>query len=108
MHSEDTPPETCYKNNHRTPIDAIFVTPGIQPSQCGYMPYNAFMDSDHRALWLDVPFTSALGYNPPHLDHKMIKPVNSKDPRSVEKFAELAKKEMAKVNTSFLPEFRKL
>jgi hypothetical protein len=86
LHRPDRPPETNYKNGQGIPIDAIFTTPGISPTQGGYMPYKAFMDSDHRALWLDVPFTSFLGHNFPHMFQHKPSTVNPKDPRSVRKF----------------------
>ena len=58
-------PETCNKNERRVPIDGLFVSPGIEPFQGGYTSYGQVVDSDHRALWIDVPFTSFLGFNPP-------------------------------------------
>jgi hypothetical protein len=86
LHKSDSPPETNYKNNQEHPIDAIFTTPGIAPTEGGYLPYKAFMDSDHRALWIDVPFNSALGHNFPHMHQRDPHTVNPKDPRLVQKF----------------------
>ena len=77
------PPETNSKNNQRKPSDAIFTTAGIQPTQGGYTAYNTIMASDHRALWLDIPRTSTLGFNPPNLHKHEIRPVKASDPRSV-------------------------
>ena len=46
-------PETCNKNTKRTPIDGLFVSPGIEPSQGGYTSYGQVVDADHRSLSLD-------------------------------------------------------
>ena len=69
LHEGHDPPETCYKNTQRVPIDGLFGTHGIQPTAGGYTRYDQFCVSDHRGLWIDVPYQSALGYNPPDL-HK--------------------------------------
>ena len=68
LHPGKDPPETCYKNRSRVPIDGLFATHGIVPSAGGYTRYDQFCVSDHRGLWVDIPFQSALGYNPPHLN----------------------------------------
>ena len=90
-HPSTIPPETCYKNTKGVPIDGIFATPGIVPSQGGYLPYNTIMQSDHRGLWVDIPFTSALGFNPPNLHKKPPASVNIQDPRNVKAFCKAAK-----------------
>ena len=108
LHTVDEPPETNKRNSSGTPIDAIFATPGIVPSKGGYMPYGQIMDSDHRVLWIDIPFTSILGYNPPHLNKPQLRPVNAKDPRSYQRFAEAAKKEMQQENCDILQNLQRL
>ena len=95
MHRPDVPPETNYRNNNGVPIDAIFTTPGIEPSAGGYMPYKELMDSDHRALWIDVPFTSILGHNFPHKSKRDPSAVNPRDPESVKQYTEWVKKGFA-------------
>ena len=103
----DNPPETNYKNNHNTPIDALFATPGIRPSKGGFLPYMEVMNSDHRCLWIDIPFESALGYNPPNLHQCSPRLVKSKDPRSVQAFVKATKRLMDK-QPSFLSKFQHL
>ena len=88
----EQPPETCHKNSHRTPIDALFVTGGISPSNGGYLPYNTIMQSDHRPLWIDIPYTSALGFNPPVLQKRPPHLVDIQDPRNIQSFCRQAKK----------------
>ena len=70
LHEGESPPETCYKNENRVPIDGIFATHGITPTTGGYTSYDQFCISDHRGVWMDVEKIVALGYNPPNL-HRM-------------------------------------
>ena len=60
MHPNEIP-ETNYKNGKSMPTDGLFCSPGIKPEKGGFSEHKAFVDSDHRSLWLDIPFTSALG-----------------------------------------------
>jgi hypothetical protein len=108
LHRPDIPPETNYKNNQGRPIDAIFTTPGIAPVEGGYMPYKAFMDSDHRALWIDVPFTSFLGHNFPHMHNRIQCRVNPKDPRSVHKYTQWVHKYFKKQDNQILKDLEQL
>ena len=66
------------------------------------------MDSDHRTLWIDIPFISALGYNPPNLHCPEIRPVRAKDLRSCERFASEAKTLMNKADSSLLDNLKQL
>ena len=66
-HSTLSPPATCAKNECRQPIDAIFVTPGLQAYAAGYFPFGEGCPSDHRLLWLDLTFSDAFGYESPVL-----------------------------------------
>ena len=50
LHRPDGPPETNQKNNRRIPIDGIFTTAGIVPTQVSYNHYNALCSSDHRCI----------------------------------------------------------
>ena len=98
LHSNkpDGPPETNSANGNRVPIDGIFTTANIKPSQAGYTGYNVIMQSDHRGLWMDIPFASALGFNPPNLHKRAIKQVRAHDPTSVATFNKLVKEEFKK------------
>jgi len=64
MH-EDNPPETYKRNTTSTPIDGIFLSPGLQATAGGYCKYTQFCASDHRTLWVDISFQSMLGHQPP-------------------------------------------
>jgi len=74
------PPETCAKNNHNIPIDSIFVSPGLTMTQGGYGQYGEVGASDHRCLWADISFETALGHKAPHLHHRPPKRLKANDP----------------------------
>ena len=100
LHSKSDPPETCNKNHNRRPIDGIFVTSGIKPTAGGYSSYGQMMDSDHRTLWIDIPFTSFLGHNPPNRPNRQPRRLRGKDPRTTEKYNHITKKEFAKAKNA--------
>jgi hypothetical protein len=70
------------------PIDGIFTTNGISIQGSGYL---AFADGvkgrpDHRAAWIDITMTSALGYRVPDTVRPSMQRVTTKDIRSVKAF----------------------
>ncbi len=59
-------PATHKRNATSGPIDGIWGTPGIVINKGGYFAYDeVFLGTDHRCLWIDVPFTIAFGHNLP-------------------------------------------
>ena len=84
-HKHRSPPATCNKNKTRTPIDGIWATNGIQPTQAGYLPYGN-IDSDHRALWMDVAYETVYGFKIPPMTANRIRRLNTKNPKMVEKY----------------------
>ncbi|MEM7375861.1 MAG: hypothetical protein AAF587_45150, partial [Bacteroidota bacterium] len=104
----DQPPETNYKNGNGKPIDGIFVTAGIRPTQGGHTGYKVIMDSDHRTLWLDIPFISILGFNPPNLHKYKICPIKAGDPRSVEAYNSWIKEGYQKHDGQVWKDYQKL
>jgi hypothetical protein len=80
------PPATCDKNNNREPIDGIFVTRGIRITSGVYAPFNTGCPSDHRYLWIDVPYTDALGYSIPPLACPPVRRLQCKNPNLVQKY----------------------
>jgi hypothetical protein len=85
-HKRLNPPATCDKNNNREPIDGIFATTGIRIISGGYAPFNAGCPSDHHYLWIDVPYTDALGYSiPPHICPSARR-LQCKNPKLVQKY----------------------
>ncbi|CAB9531157.1 expressed unknown protein [Seminavis robusta] len=88
----NNPPETMNRNSNQEPIDAIFVSRGINISAAGYTDYGDFIDSDHRSVWIDVPFTSVLGHNPPNYAKKKPEKLKPDDPRVRDRYIMLVKK----------------
>jgi hypothetical protein len=64
-HKKKSPPATCDKNNNRQPIDGIFATFEINITTGGYFPFNSGCSSDHRPIWIDVPYNSIFGHATP-------------------------------------------
>ena len=57
-------PATFRRNNTKTPIDGIWISPSIEVQACGYFDYDSvFANTDHRCLWADVSFVNAFGHN---------------------------------------------
>lgn len=108
LHRPEQPPETNYKNNTGRPIDAIFMTPGITPMAGGYMPYKAFMDSEHWALWIDIHFTSILGHNFPHMHRYNPSKVNPKDLASCRNFHRWVHKRFKQEDNQILKDLENL
>lgn len=56
-------PETFRRNNTKTPIDGIWISPNISIQACGYFDYDAvFANTDHRCLWVDISYVNAFGH----------------------------------------------
>ena len=68
-HIDMQPPPATHLRGSK-PIDGIFTTLDPATFTSGYLPFGDGLDSDHRTAWIDIPFTAALGHNPPHL-HKL-------------------------------------
>ena len=83
-HSPASPPATHNRNQSRTPIDAIWISPTIEVSRTGYCPFDGIhgMDSDHRLLWVELDNTSILGKYLPPTHPVLSSRVKSSDPRS--------------------------
>jgi hypothetical protein len=59
-------PSTYRRNQTRTPIDGIWVSPRISMLAGGYLDYDQiFPDADHKCLWMDVSFVNAFGHAMP-------------------------------------------
>ena len=108
LHPGQTPPETCNRNHQRKPIDGLFVSAGIQPTFGGYTDYGTTVNSDHRSLWLDIPFTSILGFNPPNPPNPNPRRLRAKDPRCRDKYNTITKKQFAKAKSGLFEDIQKL
>jgi hypothetical protein len=85
-HHDKSPPATCDKNTNREPIDGIFATPGIRIVAGGYSAFNSGCPSDHRYLWIDIPYEDAFGYAAPPLFPPSARRLKSKDLMMVQRY----------------------
>lgn len=87
------PPATQNRNQTRTPIDGIFISPGLSVIAAGYCPFQPEV-SDHRMLWVDLQMYSILGYNKPPMVPPKLRRLNSKNPPARRKYIERTKKNL--------------
>ena len=80
------PPATQAMNQQDKPIDAIFTTMDPSAVKCGYSAFGEGLPGDHRTLWVDFPFTTIFGNNPPNLNRVYAPRLNVQDPRVVKKY----------------------
>ena len=85
-HGSKSPPATCNKNTNRQPIDGIFVTPNIRLQSGGYSAFSSGCPSDHRYLWIDVPFQDVFGYKSPPLVSPPIRRLNTHNPKLTDRY----------------------
>ena len=77
-------PRTCVKSKN-SPIDCIFASAQIAIRNGGLLSFGR-LDSDHRALWIDVPNFILYGYNPPLLLSPNARRLKLTDPKVVTKY----------------------
>jgi hypothetical protein len=61
-HGNATMPNTF--QGGRRPIDGLYVSSTLVECVCGYLPFDDF---DHRPIWIDIPYSVALGTEYLHL-----------------------------------------
>mmetsp|Transcript_5909 Transcript_5909/g.9058 ORF Transcript_5909/g.9058 Transcript_5909/m.9058 type:complete len:1660 (+) Transcript_5909:3576-8555(+) len=67
-------------------IDFILITAGIEIGKAGYTPQAGGASEDHRAMWIEVSFKSAMGIRIPKVIHPIINRINCQDPGEVNEF----------------------
>jgi hypothetical protein len=82
-------PATHKRNSTSSPIDGIWISPGLDISKGGYLEYDQVFPSDHRCVWMDISFTSAFGHNMPPLFKRHPRRLHCKDPRLVQNYIKL-------------------
>ena len=63
-HDHQQFPSTCGRASGNRPIDGIWGTANLEPTQCGYLAVGDF-PGDHHSLWLDLTYEAAFGHRPP-------------------------------------------
>jgi hypothetical protein len=86
--SHDGIPPPTY-NRGVDAIDAIYVSPALVGCRCGYMAFGAAIPSDHRALWVDIPFQLAFGHHLPPVVFPNARRLKCQDPRIVKRYLQL-------------------
>jgi hypothetical protein len=82
-----TPPPTY--NRGVEAIDAIYVSQALVGCQCGYLAFGAAIPSDHRALWVDIPFQLAFGHHLPPVVFPHARCLKCQVPRIVRRYLQL-------------------
>ena len=92
--------ETCSSNTSAVPIDGIWISAGLNLLSAGYLDYGAFATgrSNHRAIWIDLEWDAALGYESPPNVYKPPDRLNLKDPRVIRRYNIFVKKEFYRHN----------
>jgi hypothetical protein len=94
-----TAPSTYKQNTSQTPIDGIWISPGLNIISGGYLPFDQlFQDTDQRCLWMDVSFFSAFGYKMPPIVKPKARRLNCRDPRLIDNFNQHLRKLIQKHN----------
>jgi len=78
------PPPTY--NRGQAAIDAIYVTPALLGSRCGYLAFGDAIPSDHRAIWVDIPYHIAFGHSSPPIIRPRARRLQCQDPRVVDRY----------------------
>ncbi len=92
-------PATFRRNNTKTPIDGIWVSPSIEVQACGYFDYDSvFVNTDHRCLWADISFVNAFGHNMPVIVRPAARRLHCKDPCIMANYVKVYKSFILKNN----------
>ena len=54
-------PATTQTNTSNEPIDGLFVSDGVLVKAGGYLDFQQYLKSDHRAIWIDIDLEATLG-----------------------------------------------
>jgi hypothetical protein len=80
-------PSTYRRNSSNTPIDGIWMSPGLSILRGGYLSFDQlFLGTDHRGIWVDVSFVTAFGHTMPPIVKPKARRLTCQDPRLVENF----------------------
>jgi hypothetical protein len=82
-------PATHKRNATSSPINGVWMSPGLKIEKGGYFASDEVIPSDHRCLWADITFMSAFGHNMAPISKRKPKRLNCRDPRLVDNFIHL-------------------
>ncbi|CAJ1933445.1 unnamed protein product, partial [Cylindrotheca closterium] len=84
------PTATHQQNESNIPSDGIFTTSGVPVLAGGYHAFGEFVESDHRALWIDIDLNTALGNFTPQGSTFKPRKLTLLDKRSIKRYLQLA------------------
>jgi hypothetical protein len=86
---------TCNKNTQGIPVDGIWASPSLDCIAGGYLGFGKLLmgKTDHRAIWADFSYESALGFTPPEPVYKAPQRLTLTDPRVVQKYNKVLRQE---------------
>jgi hypothetical protein len=108
LHRHKPAPATCDKNNNCEPIEGLFASPGVRIVAGGYSSFNAGCPSDHRYLWIDIPYQDAFGYTSlpllfPHQPAVLTVKIQQWSPSTIPKFLWICKVKAFSMHSKTLP-----
>jgi hypothetical protein len=102
-HPHLPPTATCNKNTQEIPVDGIWASPSLDCTSAGYYGFGELIigKTDHRMIWADFSYESALGFEPPPIPYKAPQRLTLTDPRVIKKYNKILRKEhqRLKLNT---------
>lgn len=90
-HNRAESPSTYSRNESNKVIDGIWATPNINVARCGYLESGEF-PGDHCAIWVDIPYSDALGHVPPTPTTQAARRLKLRDSKCVERYIQLYSK----------------
>jgi hypothetical protein len=86
---------TCNKNTNGIPVDGIWASPSLECTAAGYYGFGELIigKTDHRMIWADFSYESALGFQPPEPAYIAPQRLTLQDPRVVRKYNQTLKTE---------------
>jgi hypothetical protein len=86
---------TCNKNTRDIPVDGIWASPSLDCIAAGYYGYGKLVigKTDHRMIWADFSYESALGFQPPEPSYIQPQRLTLNDPRVIARYNKVLRKE---------------
>jgi hypothetical protein len=106
-HGLEGQPRTYARGSSR--IDYIFITPGLYEytTKCGILPLHNIIDSDHRALLIDIDLHRYLKGIPSAICTSSTRGIQSNNPRAVAKYQQILT-DFIKTNHIIMDKMRQL
>jgi hypothetical protein len=95
QHPHLLPEATCNKNTKAVPVDGIWASPSLHCTAAGYYGFGELVigKTDHRMIWADFSYESALGFQPPKPSYSAPQRLTLQDPRVVKRYNKVLKAE---------------